>query len=234
MKGKLYIVATPIGNLEDITLRALRILKEVDFIYAEDTRVTRHILKHYDIDCPLDNYHQHSKDDKKWGILKRLSEGNKIALVSDAGTPGISDPGSELVQWLLERDPEIEIVPMPGVSSVMALLSVAGMDVSQFLFAGFYPKKKRSKAVKLVTETALPVVFLDSPYRVIRDLTEIGEAIGMESEVVVGREMTKIHETFYRGSIKKVISELKKEKKLKGEVAFVVSPGRIPARNASA
>ena len=161
MAGKLYVVATPIGNLEDISERALRVLREVDLVLAEDTRVTRKLLMHYDIKTPLDSYHQHSKDEKKLKILSLLREGRDIALVSDAGTPGVSDPGNELVGFLCSQGLDIQAVPIPGASSVAAALSVCGFDASKFYFAGFFPKRKREKWLREADSAGVTFVYFD-------------------------------------------------------------------------
>ncbi|MFH1543128.1 MAG: 16S rRNA (cytidine(1402)-2'-O)-methyltransferase, partial [Patescibacteria group bacterium] len=145
MFGDLYIVATPIGNLEDITLRALKTLKEVNFILAEDTRVSRKLLMHYEIDIPTLSYHQHSSDSKKFEILKMLLDGKNLALITDAGTPGISDPGNELIDFILEKEPDIKIIPIPGASAITTALSVSGFKAFNYIFLGFLPKKGNTK-----------------------------------------------------------------------------------------
>jgi len=145
--GTLYIVATPIGNLQDITLRALETLKEVDFVLAEDTRITKKLLAHYDIKTPLISYHQHSKESVMEKTLTLLSEGKNLALAVDAGTPGVCDPGNELIAFLFKKNPETKIVPIPGPSALTALLSVAGIPMDKFLFLGYPPHKKREKEI---------------------------------------------------------------------------------------
>jgi 16S rRNA (cytidine1402-2'-O)-methyltransferase len=204
MAGTLYIVATPIGNLEDITLRALRILKESDLILAEDTRKTSILLKYYGIDRPTLSYHQHSSESKTLGILKDLMDGKSIALVTDAGTPGISDPGNELISYLLYRLPELTIIPIPGASAVTTLLSICGLNVSKFMFLGFLPKKKLQKELKWLHEITQPFVFYESPHRIEKTLALIGTIFGNEVQVVIGRELTKKFEEVLRGTLEEV------------------------------
>jgi len=226
MLGTLYIVATPIGNLEDITLRATRILKEVDIILAEDTRVTKKLLsspklKSQNSNFKLISYHQHSSGAKKLRILSELINGKNFALVSDAGTPGISDPGNELIDFLLENEPNIKIIPIPGPSAVTVALSICGFDASRFTFLGFLPKKKLAKSLNLISESKFTTVFFESPKRVLKTLEKLKIHIGSERRVFVGRELTKIHETAYRGQLKSVLNQLKSAN-LKGEVVVIV------------
>ena len=236
----LYIVATPIGNLEDITLRALKILKEVDFILCEDTRVTKKLLDRYRIQKPLISYHQHSRLQKIEFILKLLKEGKNLALVSDAGTPGISDPGNKLISYLVNQaireertklpnypSTQVPIVPIPGPSALTAALSISGFPTDKFLFLGFPPHKKgRQKFFQEIINSKYPVVFYESPHRIIKLLTDLHRLILSKSEnrqVVVCRELTKKFETIYRGRIDEVIKKIEKNK-IKGEFVIVVSP----------
>ncbi|KKS77251.1 MAG: Ribosomal RNA small subunit methyltransferase I [Candidatus Woesebacteria bacterium GW2011_GWB1_43_14] len=219
MLGKLYVVATPIGNLGDISERAIKTLKEVDLIYAEDTRVTNKLLDHFEIDNHALSYHQHSHDSKKDEILLRLLAGESIALVSDAGTPGISDPGNELIDYVISKS-ELEIIPVPGPSAGITALSVCGFDVNKYIFIGFMPKKKRLKLLKFLNDSRLTFVFYESPHRIIKTLKVIRENLG-ERRVFVARELTKMHETLYRGEIDKVIKDLQAST-LKGEITVVV------------
>ncbi len=210
---KLYIVATPIGNLEDITLRALKVLKEVDFILCEDTRHSLHLLNHYQINKPLISYHQHSRLNKVNQIINLLKQGKNLALISDAGTPGISDPGNELIRLVLKEIPEVEIVPVPGVSVVSTLCSVAGFNTNRFLFLGFLPiKKQRQKFLKEIVDSSYPVVFYESPYRILKTLSELDQ-LDKEGmlEIVVGKELTKMFEKIYRGKISEVIAAIQKD-----------------------
>jgi len=216
--GTLYIVATPIGNLEDITLRALRIFKEVDLISCEDTRRTGLLLKHYQIHQPLVSFHEHSKIQKIDYLISKLKEGKNIALVTDAGTPGIADPGGVLIAEALKS--KIKIVPVPGPSGLTTFLSIVGHKTDKFLFLGYLPKKKgRKKLLELISRSQFAVVFFESPHRVIKILQELKEIIG-QREIVVGRELTKKFEEVYRGEIDKVIKVLRPQ----GEFIIFISP----------
>ncbi len=221
MPGSLYIVATPIGNLEDISLRALRILKEVDLILAEDTRVTSKLLSHYDVDTHTLSYHQHSSEKKKESILNQLVNGQNLALVTDAGTPGISDPGNELINYLLEKDARINIVPIPGASAVTTALSVSGFKTNKFVFIGFLPKKKRKKLLNWLKESKVTFAFYESPKRITKTLGVLMEYFGEEKRVLVARELTKLYESLYRGKISDVIEEMS-SKTIKGEIVVIV------------
>lgn len=235
----LYIVATPIGNLEDITLRALRILREVDFIICEDTRVTAKLLAHYDIKRPLVSYHHHSKLDKINQIVERLEKGENAALVSDAGTPGISDPGGVLVMEIIkanlhEKEHEtvrnisnqIQIIPIPGPSAAVTLASVSGIAMDKFFFMGFPPHKKGRQAFfKEVLSSAEPVIFYESCHRIIKALSELKElSVDKKGvQIILGRELTKMFESIYRGNIAEVLEQLKSdEKNLKGEFTVIM------------
>ncbi|KKQ24853.1 MAG: Ribosomal RNA small subunit methyltransferase I [Candidatus Woesebacteria bacterium GW2011_GWA1_37_8] len=219
MLGNLFIVATPIGNLEDITLRALRILKEVDIIIAEDTRVSGHLLKYYEIFRPTLSYHQHSGEEKKLQIMNFLLDGKNIALVTDAGTPGISDPGNELIDYLLSYQPDLKIIPIPGASAITTALSASGFTANEFVFIGFMPKKKKTKLVKWLKVGEMTFAFYESPHRLTKTLKQVEEEFG-NVNVFIGRELTKMHETLYRGKIGDVIKKL--SGKIKGEVVVVV------------
>ena len=217
--GTLYIVATPIGNLGDITLRALETLKEVDFVLAEDTRVTKKLFLRYDIQTSLISYHQHSKESVMEKVLQLLFQGKNLALVTDAGTPGISDAGNELIAFLLEKNPEVKIVPIPGPSAVIALASIAGIGTDKFLFLGYPPHKKgRKKFFEEIAVSKYPVIFYESPHRIIKSLKEL-EALDSKLSLVIGRELTKQFETIYRGKIDKVNAQLQ-EAQIRGE--FVI------------
>jgi 16S rRNA (cytidine1402-2'-O)-methyltransferase len=225
--ANLYIVATPIGNLEDISLRALRILKEVDLILCEDTRVTKKLLDRYQIQKPLLSYHQHSKLQKIEEIISLLKEGKNLALVSDSGTPGVSDPGNklvnEVVKWLSDR---VKIVPIPGPSALTCAASVSGFPMDRFLFLGFLPKKKKRKEIlKEILESKYPVIFYESPYRILKTLKELKDAMNSEQRtrinIVVARELTKKFETIYRGKIDEVIKKIEIGP-MKGEFVIVV------------
>jgi 16S rRNA (cytidine1402-2'-O)-methyltransferase len=220
-KGILYIVSTPIGNLEDITMRAIRILKEVDLIAAEDTRHTGHLLKHYDIHTPLTSYFEGNESKKKELILSKLKHGSRIALVSDAGTPGISDPGFRLIQAAIES--QISIVPIPGPSAVITALSVAGLPTDAFLFKGFLPhkSKRRRDLLKQMEEIRETLIFYESPHRLSESLKDILETLG-DREMALTRELTKIYEEILRGRVSEIRSQIG-ERKLKGEITLVIS-----------
>jgi len=221
MKGTLYIVSTPIGNLEDITLRALRILKEVDLIAAEDTRHTGILLKHFGIQKPLTSYFEGNEFKKREWILSRLKQGDRIALVSDAGTPGISDPGFRLIQIAIRN--QIPIVPIPGPSAVITALSVSGLPTDAFLFKGFLPhkSKKRKDLLKQLVETKETLIFYESPHRINETLKDILEILG-DREIVLTRELTKVYEEVLRGKVSEIQHQLA-EKKIKGEITLVIS-----------
>jgi len=220
-KGILYIVATPIGNLEDVTLRALRILKEVDVVACEDTRVTSKLLTHYSISKPLLSLHQHSGASQHEKIIAQLEDGKNVAYCSDAGTPGVSDPGNKLVEAAIAKD--ISVVPIPGAAALTALISVAGIDMQSFVFLGFPPHKKgRETFFKKVVETEMPVVYYDSPHRVIKNL-ELLEKFAPEKNIIIGRELTKMFEQVVRGSIDDVQTYFAEHPdKVKGEFGVIV------------
>ncbi|MCX6766637.1 MAG: 16S rRNA (cytidine(1402)-2'-O)-methyltransferase [Candidatus Moranbacteria bacterium] len=220
--GKLYIIATPIGNLEDITLRALRVLKEVDLILCEDTRVTKKLLDRYEIKKPLLSYHHHSKLSRVEKIAEHLENGKNLALVSDAGTPGVSDPGNELIAQLLNQG-EVEIVPIPGASAVSTLASVAGINMSRFTFLGFPPHKKgRETYFREVAEAKYPIVYFESPHRFLKNL-ELLEKFKSDAKLIVGRELTKMFEEILRGEVGEIRKkwEKKAEKEKKGEFVII-------------
>jgi len=220
MKGILYIVSTPIGNLEDITLRALRILKEVDLIAAEDTRHTGLLLKHFAIQKPLTSYFEGNELKKREWILSRLKQGDRIALVSDAGTPGISDPGFRLIQTVIEN--QIPIVPIPGPSAVITALSVSGLPTDAFMFKGFLPHKpkKRRDLLNQLEEIKETLIFYESPHRIVETLKDILEILG-DREIVLTRELTKVYEEILRGKVSEIQNRIG-ERKLKGEITLVI------------
>ncbi len=221
IKGTLYIVSTPIGNREDITLRALRILKEVDLIAAEDTRHTGLLLRHYGIQKPLTSYFEGNELKKRDFILSKLKQGDRIALVSDAGTPGISDPGFRLIQLAIEN--QIPVVPIPGPSAVIAALSVSGLPSDAFLFKGFLPHKmkKRRDLLKELEDVRETLIFYESPHRISETLRDIYEVLG-DREIVLTRELTKIYEEVLRGKVSEIQTHMG-ERKLKGEITLVIS-----------
>ncbi len=220
MAGALYIVATPIGNLEDITLRALRVLKEVDLIAAEDTRHTQTLLHHYGIKTPLTSYHEHNERSKAQSLVERLARGENIALVSDAGTPAISDPGYRLVVEALRNS--MQVIPIPGASALAAALSAAGLPTDRFTFEGFLPAKKQERKTTLEALKRAPqtLIFYEAPHRLRESLGDILQILG-DREIVIGRELTKLHEEFLRGDASDVIERLA-EREVKGEVTILV------------
>ncbi|HAV11614.1 MAG TPA: 16S rRNA (cytidine(1402)-2'-O)-methyltransferase [Candidatus Moranbacteria bacterium] len=220
MNGILYIVATPIGNLEDITLRALRVLKEVDLILCEDTRVTRRLLSKYEIATPVKSYHQHTSQEKGRQIIDEILSGKNLALVTDAGTPGVSDPGNILVEMAVEN--AIQVVPVPGASALAALVSVAGIDMQKFTFLGFPPHKKgRETFFKEVAASKYPVMYYESPHRVLKNL-ELLQSLGADKRIILGRELTKVFEETVRGDVSEVIEYYKSNSgKVKGEFVII-------------
>lgn len=214
----LYIVATPIGNLEDITLRALRILKEVKVIYCEDTRHTKQALVHWDIKTSCVSLHQHSSPAKLQEVVRRLSRGEDIAYVTDAGTPGISDPGGRLVEAVVTAG--FSAVPIPGPSAVAAALSASGLPTDHFRFLGFPPLKGRENFWKKVLEQKETFVFYESSHRLVKALDELIRLGAGERRCVVARELTKKFETFYRGTVTQVLEKL--PPLIKGEIVVVV------------
>ncbi|MEO8637650.1 MAG: 16S rRNA (cytidine(1402)-2'-O)-methyltransferase [Candidatus Taylorbacteria bacterium] len=221
-----YVIGTPIGNLEDITLRALRILKEVDLILCEDTRVTAKLLKHYGVSTPKESYHEHSKSAKIERIIELVREGKNIALVSDAGTPGISDPGSFLVAKIREAcKDEVTIVSVPGPSALTAFLSISGAPTNDFTFLGFLPHKKgRETLFKEMDESSRATVFYESPHRILKTLESLVKMVN-KKRVVVGRELTKMYEEIVSGTPSDVLQYFKSQKeKVRGEFVVLVFP----------
>jgi len=219
--GILFVVATPIGNLKDITLRALEILKTVDLIAAEDTRHTSRLLNHYQIVTPLISCHEHNEHDKKHQIIHLLQEGKSIALVSDAGTPTISDPGFRLIACAVENN--ITISPIPGVCSPIAALSASGLPTDSFLFKGFLSKKKKKREEQLHEMKPLPntLIIFESPNRILQLLIDMIQIIG-DRQAVLARELTKIHEELIHGCLSTIVSLLKTRLKIKGECILIV------------
>jgi 16S rRNA (cytidine1402-2'-O)-methyltransferase len=201
--GTLYVIATPIGNLEDVSPRALRLLREVALIAAEDTRVTRKLLSHFDIHTPITSYHAHTRSDKTDAIVARLVGGDAVAMVSDAGTPGISDPGEALVRAAIAAG--VTVLPVPGPSAVMAALSASGLDPAHFVFQGFLPRSRGDQRRTLLPLRALPhtLLFYEAPSRLVATLAMLREELG-DREAVVARELTKKFEEFVRGTLSEV------------------------------
>lgn len=218
MAGTLYIVATPIGNLEDITLRALKILKEVDIIAAEDTRHTLKLLNHFEISKPLISYHRHNEDQKTNILIDKLKNGENIALVSDAGTPGICDPGEVIIKMAIEE--QINIVPIPGACAMINALICSGMNTKEFIFLGFLPlnKKIRKEKLKTISNSKETVILYEAPHKIEETLKDLKEIIE-DRKIVIARELTKIHEEFFRGDIEEAI---KYTENIKGENIIVI------------
>jgi len=220
--GTLYVVATPIGNLEDMTLRALRILDSVDVIAAEDTRHTRRLLTHHGISKPLISYHDHNKVRQAPRLLEMLQAQQSVALVTDAGTPGISDPAYYLLQLLLAED--IRIVPIPGPTAVIAALSVAGLPTDRFVFEGFLPVKsgRRQRRLESLRDEPRTIVVYESPHRLVRLLQEIATHFGADRRVVIARELTKHFEEILRGTASSLHADLQ-HRSIKGECTVLIA-----------
>ncbi len=235
--GKLYVVGTPIGNLEDITLRAIRILKEVDLIACEDTRRTQKLLNAYKIQTPSISYHEHNEMTRAPELVIQMEEGSSIALVSDAGMPVVSDPGFRLVHLAVRHS--IPVIPVPGASAFVAALAASGLPVDKFRFLGFLPSRKgeRRRALEEMKDATRTLVFYESPHRLIEMLKDAREILG-EREVVIAREVTKVHEDFLRGTIASALESLKR-RPVKGEITLMIGPhaesdaaeGAMPARS---
>ncbi len=219
--GKLYLVATPIGNLEDITFRAVRVLKEADLIACEDTRHTRGLLDHYGIDRPAISYHEHNEAGRTPDLIERLKGGQNIAMVSDAGTPLISDPGYRLVNQALAEG--IVVVPIPGPSAILAALTASGLPTDAFHFGGFLPARtsQRRKALEAVREFECSLVFYETPHRILEALEDVAAVLGGRP-IVLTRELTKLHEEFLRGTAAEVLARLRERPSIKGEMTLVI------------
>lgn len=220
-KGTLYLVATPIGNLEDITLRALNVLKSVDIILAEDTRKTLKLLNHFDISKKLISFYRHNEGVKIDSILSLLNEGKNLAVVSDAGTPGISDPGEDLVRACIEN--EINIIPVPGACAFIQGLITSGFDTTRFAFEGFLPMNKRGRKERLesLKEEERTIIFYEAPHKLKYTIDDLIEYFGEDRKVVLARELTKIHEEFLRMTLKEA-KEYYEERDIKGEFVVLV------------
>lgn len=218
MKGKLYLVATPIGNLEDITYRAINILKNVDVIAAEDTRHTLKLLNHFNISKPLISYYRHNEDIRSETIIKKLKNGEDIAIVSDAGTPGISDPGEEIVKNAIEEN--IDIIPIPGSCAAINALIASGLNTKEFTFLGFLPlnKKLRKEKLEEIKEYKKTIIIYEAPHKILNTINDL-EKILEDRKVVIARELTKIHEEFIRGTISEIKNKLENPK---GEFVIII------------
>ena len=218
MSGKLYLVATPIGNLEDITLRALRILKEVDYIAAEDTRNTLKLLNHFEIKKPLISNHRHNEEDRENSLIEKLKDGKNIAVVSDAGTPGISDPGEVIAKRAIEEN--IEVIPIPGACAAINALIASGLNTKEFVFFGFLPlnKKLRKEKLEEIKNENKTIIIYEAPHKIKDSLNDLKNVV-VNRKMVLARELTKIHEEFIRGNIDEIIE---KSENLKGEMILLI------------
>ncbi len=218
----LYLVGTPIGNLEDITLRSLRVLKEVDVIACEDTRQTQKLLNHYAIGTRTTSYHEHNEMTKSAELVKEMQEGASVALVTDAGMPGISDPGYRLITLAIRH--LVPVVPIPGASAFLAALVASGLPTDSFRFSGFLPTKRgeRRASLEAIKNSPRTQVFYEAPHRVLESLEDICELLGEARHVVVAREVTKLHEEFLRGRAREVLENLKARESVKGEITLLI------------
>ena len=220
--SKLFVVPTPIGNLGDITLRSIEVLKSVDLILAEDTRTSSKLLKHYDIDTPVESFHMHNEHKKLESIINKLRSDSEIALISDAGTPGISDPGFLLVRECVNNQVEVEC--LPGSTAFVPALVSSGLPCDRFSFEGFLPVKKgRTKRLKELSNETKTMVFYESPHRILKTLNDLSNYFDDESQISVSRELTKLYEETFRGTIKESVEHFEKNK-TKGEFVIVLSP----------
>ena len=229
-KPALYLVGTPIGNLEDITLRALRVLKEVDLIACEDTRQTQKLLNHFSISTRTTSYHEHNEAAKSAELVKAMQEGASVALVTDAGMPGISDPGYRLITLAIEQG--VPVVPVPGASAFLTALIASGLPTDSFRFNGFLPAKRgeRRAALESVRVSPRTQVFYEAPHRIVETLQDVAEICGSARNVVVAREVTKLHEEFLRGRAAEVLETLKAREVVKGEITLLI--GKAEATDA--
>jgi 16S rRNA (cytidine1402-2'-O)-methyltransferase len=221
-KPALYLVGTPIGNLEDITLRALRVLKEVDVIACEDTRQTQKLLNRYSIATRTTSYHEHNEMTRSAELVKQMQEGASVALVTDAGMPAISDPGYRLITLAIRHD--LPVVPVPGPSAFLAALVASGLPTDSFRFGGFLPAKRgeRRTVLEAIKSSPQAQAFYEAPHRIVETLTDLSEVLGAERHVVVAREVTKLHEEFLRGSSAEVLQTLKSRDTVKGEITLLI------------
>jgi 16S rRNA (cytidine1402-2'-O)-methyltransferase len=230
----LYLVATPIGNLEDITLRALRVLREVDRIACEDTRQTQKLLNHFDISTPTISYHEHNEQARTGELIALLQQGGRVAVVSDAGTPSFSDPGSELVRASVAAG--VRVIPIPGANAALSALIASGMNTDRFLYVGFLPAKPGARRTELETlATGMPgltLVIYEAPHRILETLADVAVVWGDAARVVVARELTKLHEELLRGTAKEVRLELAARERVRGEIVLLIEamPSAQPAK----
>src|SRR5579872_5180319 len=218
----LYLVGTPIGNLEDITLRALRVLNEVDLIACEDTRQTQKLLNHYTIATPTISYHEHNEMTRAAELVKEMQEGASVALVTDAGMPGISDPGFRLISLAIRH--HLPVVPIPGASAFLAALVASGLPTDSFRFSGFLPAKRgeRRAALEAIKTSPRTQVFYEAPHRIVEALADLVEVLGKDRHVVIAREVTKLHEEFVRGRAREVLANLNARETVRGEITLLI------------
>ena len=220
----LYLVATPIGNLEDITLRAIRILKQADLIACEDTRQTQKLLNHFGIATPTISYHEHNEAARAAELIEKLKQGARIAIVTDAGTPGISDPGFRLASLAIENG--IAVIPIPGPAALVAALIASGLPTDSFSFRGFLPPKSgaRRRELEQVRNSERIEIFYEAPHRICETLEDLIALLGPTRQIVIARELTKIHEEFFRGTAAEVLETLKQRDGIKGEIVLLIGP----------
>jgi 16S rRNA (cytidine1402-2'-O)-methyltransferase len=229
MSGTLYLVATPIGNLEDVTYRAVRVLREVDLIACEDTRHTRKLLDHYGISKPLTSYHEHNEAERAEELASKLMAGTNVALVSDAGMPLVSDPGYRVVAAAIRAS--VPVVPIPGPAALLAAVAASGLATDAFFFAGFLPPKsgQRARALEALRDQTATLVFYEAPHRILETLEDIERIFGAGRPVVVARELTKLHEEFLRGTASEVRAVLASRATVKGEITLLIGRERTTA-----
>jgi 16S rRNA (cytidine1402-2'-O)-methyltransferase len=220
----LYLVATPIGNLEDITLRALRVLKQVDLIACEDTRQTQKLLNHFRIETRTISYHEHNEASRASELVEKLATGRRVALVSDAGMPGISDPGFRLVSLAMEQS--IPVVPIPGPAAFVSALVASGLPVESFCFRGFLSAKSgaRRRELEEIRDSKVTVAFYEAPHRISETVADVMAVLGPERRIVIARELTKVHEEFLRGTAAEVVETIRQRGEVKGEITLLIGP----------
>jgi 16S rRNA (cytidine1402-2'-O)-methyltransferase len=232
MAGTLYLVSTPIGNLEDITQRAVRVLSEVDLIACEDTRHTKKLLNHYGINTPAISYHEHNESERAAELLERLKRGDNVAVVSDAGTPGISDPGFRLTRLAIEN--EVTVIPVPGACALIAALVSSGLPTDEFFFGGFLPSRSGARRARLAELRSMPatLIFYEGPHRIGATLKDAQEILG-ERQAVVARELTKMHEEIARGPLSELVVRFSSVESARGEMVLIIDRTAIESENAA-